>query len=615
MSRIKIKSKVVKSTLQNKDVIDMFHGVIGTDGASISITHQKYNLLEKNVKRFLQVLEILHNVKFMDFFSTFKDNLDMYLFALRRQFTEAFSAPSIDEFLSNGDELVTKLNIVALDYSKVPVEIVNNFNSIYGELKKCSLINTIIVTCKNLIPHKKSIEDINELKDKFLLKGGLNFAPLPFLIFNFKQIYIDDRLSEDNKDFILTILHKLYTISHEVYDTLSSPDIDVNEFVTIIMSSIDDVKKQIPRCEQAFNKIAESVDLLKGNFNGYYKDYISSNNPTIIMENFVLDVSKNTRASPTLTAQFRKIIAHYRKIAAQQANNPKLQTLFQQVDKNFQELENQRKKADMENSDEEEEEPEDDTPMTEEEMKAMEEGLNKVMENIKEKNPALSGMFDKLNADFGAAGAEDAAGVSTTDGEAAASDAVDPKKLTKAEQKKLNQKNKVLAAKAERKVKADAAKARKNPISDEYVMVNAETVVETTEEPVAEAAAKTTEEAVADTVANTTEEAIADTVVETTVAETVADTVTETTVAETTEAETTEAETPEKTIAETEVNPAADTAADTVADTAADTEVKPVAETTAETVVEPVAEPVVEPVAPKKATKKTTKKVAKLTNA
>jgi hypothetical protein len=56
MSRIKIKSKVVKSTLQNKDVIDMFHGVIGTDGASISIIHPKYTLLEKNVKRFLQVL-------------------------------------------------------------------------------------------------------------------------------------------------------------------------------------------------------------------------------------------------------------------------------------------------------------------------------------------------------------------------------------------------------------------------------------------------------------------------------------------------------------------------------------------------------------------------------
>jgi hypothetical protein len=451
--KIKIKSKVVKSTLQNKDVIDMFHGVIGTDGASISITHSKYELLHKNVERFLKVLEILHNEQFLCLFDQFKDNLDMYLFSLRRQCINTFTAPSIDQYLGKGDELTHKLSIIVKDYSQVPADIVNQFNEVYSEIKKSSIINTIIITCKNLIPHKKSIEDVNELKDKFLLKGGLNFAPLPFLIFNFKQIYIDDRLSEDNKDFILIILHKLYTISHEIYDTLSSPDIDVNEFVTIIMSSIDDVKKHIPRCDQAFNKIAESVDLLKGNFSTYYKDYISSNNPTIIMENFVLDVSKNTRASPTLTAQFRKIIAHYRKIAAQQANNPKLQTLFQQVDKNFQELENQRKKADSGDYEEEDDEDEEDTPLTEEEQKNMEDGLNKAMENLKEKNPMLSNMLDKLTENM----------ESTDSGPNSGPEApTDTKnKLSKTEQKKLNQKNKLAVARAEKKAKADAAKARK----------------------------------------------------------------------------------------------------------------------------------------------------------
>jgi hypothetical protein len=112
------------------------------------------------------------------------------------------------------------------------------------------------------------------------------------------------------------------------------------------MSSIDEVKKHIPRCDQAFQKIIESVDLLKGNFNGYYKDYTASGNPTIIMENFVLDVSKNTKSSPAVTAQFRRIIAHYRKLASQQASNPKLQSLFAQVDANFHELEKRSKEAD-----------------------------------------------------------------------------------------------------------------------------------------------------------------------------------------------------------------------------------------------------------------------------
>ena len=354
--RVKIKSKVVKSTLENKDVLDMFHGVIGTDGASISITHPKYLEIETQVIRFIKILEALYIWPILVLFPDFKDNLDFYNFSLHKQLAESFIAPDLEPFLKEDlnieKDALEKLMASFRDYSKIPPFEANRFSEIYTEIKKCNIVNTIIITCKNLIPYKKSLEDIKELKDKFLTKsGGINFAALNGVVFNFKHIYIDDRLTAENREFLLTILHKLYIIGYDTYNILSSPDIDVGEFVTVIMSSIQDVKKHIPRCDQAFNKIAESVDLLKGNFGGYYKDYVSSNNPTIIMENFVLDVSKNTKASPTLTSQFRKIISHYRKMASQQANNPKLKTLFQQVDKNFQELEEQSKRAENGDSD------------------------------------------------------------------------------------------------------------------------------------------------------------------------------------------------------------------------------------------------------------------------
>ena len=132
---------------------------------------------------------------------------------------------------------------------------------------------------------------------------------------------------------------KLYEISHSVYIILSEPDVDVNEFVAVILNSIDSVKKHIPRCNEAFDKIVESVDILKHNFDGYYKDFMSCNNPAIIMEHFVLDVSKNTKATPKITAQFRRIITHYRNIASQHSTDPRLQSLFKHVDKNFEALE------------------------------------------------------------------------------------------------------------------------------------------------------------------------------------------------------------------------------------------------------------------------------------
>ena len=97
------------------------------------------------------------------------------------------------------------------------------------------------------------------------------------------------------------------------------------------MNNIGEVKKRIPRCEKAFKKIEESVDLLKENFNGYYKDYVQTQNQMIIMESFVTDVAKNTKADPETTREFRQIISYYRKMAGQQIKNPPMKQLFDKI--------------------------------------------------------------------------------------------------------------------------------------------------------------------------------------------------------------------------------------------------------------------------------------------
>jgi hypothetical protein len=355
--RVKIKSKVVKATLANKDVLDMFQGVLGASegAAALPITHPKYLRIRGHVDRFIRLLTALHNSSLMTLFPGPKEHLGGYVGALGAQFSASFAAPDLAQWLPppSAAAAAAEHGAAAEDYAKIPPEVVAQFGEIFAAAKKCSVVNTVIVACKNLVAHKKSLEDPSALKDRFLVKGaGTTFAPLPDLPqVNFKQIYIDDRLTPKDKEFVLVILHKMYAIGHDAYEAVSAPDVDVGEFAEVIMSSIDEVKKHIPRCDQAFQKIIESVDLLKGNFNDYYKDYTASGNPTIIMENFVLDVSKNTKASPSITAQFRRIIAHYRKLASQQATHPKLKSLFDQVDANFQELERKSKAADAEASD------------------------------------------------------------------------------------------------------------------------------------------------------------------------------------------------------------------------------------------------------------------------
>jgi hypothetical protein len=374
-----IRSKVVKATLANRDVLDMFHGVLGTSEGSmtLSIVHPKYLRMQGHARRFLQLLATFHDVRLMAFFPEARARLAEYATALAGQYTDSFSAPDLGAYLGPGGRagggadtgperaaegpaspaapaapaapagaVPADANVPLGDYERVPADVSARFMEVFAAVKKCSLVNTIVVACKNLVVHKQSLQNAAALKGRFLLKAvGASFAPLPDLALNFRALYIDDRIGPDDQEVVLAVLHKFYTVSHDLYDAVSAPDVDVNEFVEVIQSSVQEVQKYVPRCEEAFKKIRESVGLLRENFDGYYKDYVASSNPTIIMENFVLDVSKNTAATPTVTAQFRKIIAHYRSIAAQRAAHPKLQSIFQQVDANFRELETNSRAA------------------------------------------------------------------------------------------------------------------------------------------------------------------------------------------------------------------------------------------------------------------------------
>ena len=348
--RVKIRSKVVKATLANKDVLEMFQGVLGTSEggtAALAVAHPKYVAMSTHTDRFVRLLSALASSTPLAYWPDMRAALVTYAATLRAAHTSAF--PPFDFGVAQGG----RLTLAPADYTRVSAAEAAAFARVFDAAKKCVVVNTAVITCKNLVPHKKSLQDLSQLGDRFLTRaGGLTFAPLPDLPdVNLRRVYGDTRLTAGERQYLLAVLSKMYHVTHDVYEAVSAPDVDVDEFVSVIMSSIGEVKKHIPRCDQAFDKIVESVGLLKGNFGSYYKDFTASGNPTIIMENFVLDVAKNTKATPAVTAQFRRIIGHYRKLASEQSSNPKLQSLFAQVDANFSELERASRSADDDDSD------------------------------------------------------------------------------------------------------------------------------------------------------------------------------------------------------------------------------------------------------------------------
>jgi len=211
------------------------------------------------------------------------------------------------------------------------------FIPLYQELKESHEIRQLILCCDKLQPYKAHIADKDHLDGTFLDEmPGVSFVPLgPCPSLNVKDKYIAAK-TDAIKTLVLIFLHRLYEVGMALYNEYTAPDINVAEFVDVVRSSISNLKKipELSRCAAAFKKIEESMDLLKGNFGQYYMDFVESRSPTVILENFVLDISKTTEANAVLVGQFRKIIGFYRK-QRHKINDPQLNFLFDQFNAKY----------------------------------------------------------------------------------------------------------------------------------------------------------------------------------------------------------------------------------------------------------------------------------------
>ena len=134
----------------------------------------------------------------------------------------------------------------------------------------------------------------------------------------------------------------MFDLSYKLYNEIISPDINIEEFVDIIIVNIGEFKNRpgLNRCKKAFKKIEDSVKMLKDNFSSYYRDFVTTKNSTIIMEHFIIDVSKSSASvDPELTREFRTIIGYYRKAAENTKMNPQVQSLFDRINESFKQLE------------------------------------------------------------------------------------------------------------------------------------------------------------------------------------------------------------------------------------------------------------------------------------
>lgn len=296
-----VKAKVMKKSLgDSEDITHMFNQMLGVEEPELDIVREKHNCIVAKSA----IIEKLINSALESIFV--------------RLFGET-QAKACDEIRLFVDNIPGVCKCKGEEASMVKC---------YVAMKTSPVVSHIIQTCKVLMEYKPGLDSEEPFRSYVMRMPNLELKIFSFSSLDIKSLFVDDL---DVCKYMMVFMPLMLTTCITVYKTVASPDVDVDEFSDIIMSSIDQLEtvQELNRCRKAFDKIRQSVKLLVCNFDCYYKDFIQSRNPTSIMENFIFDVAETSKSDPQVTRQFREIIKYYKKATAGKIKDPKIQKLFE----------------------------------------------------------------------------------------------------------------------------------------------------------------------------------------------------------------------------------------------------------------------------------------------
>lgn len=358
----KTKVSVAQKTMKDPELIDMFNKMVGASDPDPTIVIPKYEEIMNNSIEMIQILESFIKSPFArvfinDFHKAFleiKEFIDKSKPQLEELKLEKndkiFSGEDLNKLNDNPEKIQEYLSNIEFRYK------ITKLGEMYVKLKDSPVIKESIMTARSLknavmLEKQRSGTTIHDLEEKdnlssnFIIKSDGDFMILfNFTSLDFKQLYYHDLMNSQFSKYILFVLHLIYKKVLNIVKEITSPDIDVDKFSELLVKNIDEIRKHIPRCDKAFDKIKQSVSLLKTNFGEYYKDFISSQNPGIIVENFVIDVAKSSNADISTTRQFREIIKFYRSHMQNRIKDPKIKKIFKMLGANLDILEDKTNK-------------------------------------------------------------------------------------------------------------------------------------------------------------------------------------------------------------------------------------------------------------------------------
>lgn len=351
MSKVKVSTKELK----DPDIIESFNRICG-GGTSRHVIEPKYETILACFKSFLGVLGVLTNAEKSPLSAAFRDSqqrgfeeVDEYIKVSNEYLQSVTMAPIAEQVMT--PEFLAKINA---NHDLLAEYVANSgfkyqeaeLTEKYLDIKKSRLYNDMLFTSKNLkeivMSEKKrrgtETHDLEtgSLSIKFIQNcEGDTFRPFEFACIDFKQMYYDQTLlTEPLQDLLLKSLSIIYAKCSQLVDLHLSPDVDSSEISSVISKAISKLRKQIPRCEKAFGKLQNAVKTLDTNINEYYKDFVTSQNPGIMLESFVSDVARKESADSEVSMQFSQILKFFKnKMKNTNTSDPKIKKILGVLEK------------------------------------------------------------------------------------------------------------------------------------------------------------------------------------------------------------------------------------------------------------------------------------------
>lgn len=301
------------------------------------IIYSRCGEIKKYMIKLKQIVEIFHKHKMIKDICTENehltedyDNIDKFITELN----DYINNEMVFEFTL---ETMRKQNITINDImheKSYDDEKAKKLTDYYKKIKNSDFVNVAIELLKNMQPHKKYICD-DELNNCKWLESlpGHTYEIFPFSSLNIKFVYMfnfsDEEDTDHKKKFIANLLNKLFKCCMAVHNLITDVDFDISKFTDIILNNIDLLKKELPRCDDAFDVISQALNKIKTNFKHYYKDFESTNDPTIIIQNFIKDIYDDNKSNPIVITQLKKIISHFSgKIKSNSKVSPQVSNLI-----------------------------------------------------------------------------------------------------------------------------------------------------------------------------------------------------------------------------------------------------------------------------------------------